>query len=69
MMPGETIATGAPPTCPECKVTVQYSVCMSAAGFYVGTNCDCGPYTRDSGYYKTRRECAAAMLDGSFDRR
>jgi hypothetical protein len=32
-------------------------VCKSAAGFYIGRTCDEGPYSRDSEYYRTEKEC------------
>jgi hypothetical protein len=41
-------------------VALQSRVLMSGAGYYIGTECDCGPYSRESGYYRTR---AAADLD------
>lgn len=71
MFPGETIATGAPAVCPDCGTRVEYEVLMSAAGYYVGTMCKCqggSPYTRDSGYYKTRAQARDALLEGTFHR-
>lgn len=68
MIPGETIATGAPSTCTDCGVTPVLKVHMSAAGYYVGTYCDCGPYSRESGYYKTRKLAQAALDTGQFGR-
>lgn len=53
MLNGETIGTGAPKACPDCKVKPEFEVCQSAAGYYIGTMCDCGPYSRESGYYRT----------------
>lgn len=61
-IPGETLATGASKTCPTCGVTVELEVHQSAAGFYVGTYCDCGPYSRES-QYAPSREVAQAWLD------
>lgn len=52
MIPGETLGTGAPQNCPDCKVRLVPKVMSSAAGYYIGTSCDCGPYSRESGYYK-----------------
>ena len=52
-MPGETIASGANPTCNDCGVTPALEVCQSPAGYYIGTYCKCGPYSRESGYYKS----------------
>ncbi len=48
-LPGETIGLGASPTCPECGFTPKLEVLRSNAGYYIGTQCLCGPYTRESG--------------------
>jgi hypothetical protein len=53
---GECISTGAPSTCPDCKLKLELRVLRSAAGYYIGTFCECGPYSRESGYYSTRGE-------------
>lgn len=66
-MPGETIASGAPATCPECGVTPDMKVYLTC-GYYVGTWCDCGPYSRESGYYRTEEEAEAALRTGEFGR-
>jgi len=67
-LPGETIATGAPATCEDCGVAVTLEVQISAAGFYVGTWCECGPYSRESGYYPTREKAEVALISGEFGR-
>lgn len=64
MMPGETILTGAPDTCRDCGVELKLEVLRSAAGYYIGTQCDCGPYSRESGYYMTR-DAAQKDLDAT----
>jgi len=56
MLPGETIHSGASDTCPECHTKLVEQVLMSPAGYYIGTRCDCGPYSRESHYYKTREK-------------
>jgi hypothetical protein len=61
-LPGETIRSGADPTCEDCGVTVTLQVCSSNAGYYLGTWCNCGPYSRESDYYPTR-EAAQLALD------
>ena len=61
-LPGETILTGAPRTCDECGVTVHLQVCQSPRGYYIGTMCNCGPYTRESVYFSDW-ETAAAQLE------
>jgi hypothetical protein len=67
-LPGETIATGAPSTCPDCEVKLELTVCRSAAGYYVGTMCHCGPYSRESGYYPDFESAEAALDSGEFGR-
>ncbi len=66
--PGETIRTGAPRKCPECKVWVKDKVYSSPAGHYIGTMCDCGPYSRESGYYRSREEAETALKNGDYGR-
>ena len=67
-LPGETLATGAPPTCEDCEVAVTPEVQSSAAGYYVGTYCECGPYSRESGYYPTREKAEVVLISGEFGR-
>jgi hypothetical protein len=67
-MPGETIATGAPSTCPDCKTSMKLQVLMSGAGFYIGTQCECGPYSRESRYYPDRATAQARLDSGEFSR-
>lgn len=68
MIEGETLLSGASETCCECGETVRLGVYLSAAGYYVGTRCRCGPYTRESGYYATEREASEALAEGSYRR-
>jgi hypothetical protein len=65
MIPGETILSEASNVCEDCGVTLVFQVLRSAAGYYIGTACKCGPYSRKSGYYPTR-EAAARELDSFF---
>ena len=62
MLPGETIASGADPVCPDCGQPAVLGVYQSAAGYYIGTYCGCGPYSRESGYYRTYDEAKRAMI-------
>ena len=62
VMTGETITTGASRCCEECKRFVFFQILKSGAGYYVGTECNCGPYTRESGYYETEEEANEALL-------
>lgn len=55
---GETLLTGAPDVCLDCQSTIS-PVCVmrSYAGYYIGTYCpSCGPYSRESGYFKDRKD-------------
>ena len=68
----ETIATVAPTECEDCgdilKLRVLRSNARSYIGteFYIGTSCDCGPYSRDSGYYRTYKQAERALLSGEY---
>jgi len=64
--PGETLGLGAPETCEDCGITVKEQVCQSAAGYYIGSMCNCGPYTRESGYYKTKEEAQKDLETGDY---
>ena len=64
MFPGETIRTGAKSECPDCGSRLENRVLKSNAGYYIGTACCCGPYSRESNYYPTR-ESAQADLDNN----
>jgi len=67
MLPSETIASGASNVC--CGKTLKNEVCQSAAGYYIGTKCHyCGPYSRESDYYKTYEAAEAALKFGNFER-
>lgn len=61
MMPGETILSGAPDTCRDCGIELKFEVLRSAGGYYIGTRCDCGPYSRESEYFTTRDEAQRAL--------
>jgi hypothetical protein len=69
MLKGETISTGAPKTCPECGVNLKLEVLQSAAGNYIGTQCKCGPYSRESLYIATKEIAAASLRRGDWPRR
>ncbi len=55
MFLGETIATGAKSTCEECGVTPKLEILRTCA-YYIGTQCKCGPYSRESDYFHTRAQ-------------
>lgn len=54
VMKGETILTGALVYCDRCKTEPKWGIYKSGAGWYVGTFCNCGPYSRESQYYPTK---------------
>ena len=68
MIPGETIASDASSTCEDCNKKLELQILQSAAGYYIGTWCDCGPYSRESGYYRTRKDAEKALTDRGFER-
>ena len=68
MLPGEAIASGAPSTCAHCGTKLKNQVLRSAAGFYIGTRCECGPYSRESGYYRSEDDAQKDLDAGSFFR-
>jgi len=67
-LPGETIADGAAPRCEDCGRMPHLDVYQSGAGFYVGTYRSCGPYSRESDYYRTRELAQAALESGAYGR-
>jgi hypothetical protein len=65
---GETIATGGSDVCPDCKIKLVPRVLQSAAGFYIGTACECGPYSRESDYFKRREDAQKELDSGTYGR-
>ncbi|MBE3137614.1 MAG: hypothetical protein IMZ43_09545 [Thermoplasmata archaeon] len=68
VMLGETILLGASPICPDCKKRAKRDIYHTPAGYYVGTYCDCGPYSRESTYYPSEGLARAALQNGDFGR-
>ncbi len=66
--PGETIGEGAPPHCDDCGRMPKLDVYRSGAGYYIGTYCSCGPYSRESGYYRTPELAQADLDTGAYGR-
>ena len=51
--PGECV-NGTTTICHECGTELNIDIQKRAAGFYVGFFClECGPYSRESGYYRS----------------
>jgi hypothetical protein len=65
MMRGETIRTGAPEICPTCLWRPDFEVHSSSAGYYIGTYCQCGPYTRESHYYRSAEDAQDDLDNGT----
>lgn len=68
MIPGETILSGADPHCPDCGKLLKFKVLKSQVGYYIGTYCCGGPFTRESGYYQTKEAAQEALNTGDFGR-
>jgi hypothetical protein len=62
----QTLPSGAANTCPDCGVTPAVEVLKSAAGYYIGTQCKCGPYSRESLYYAIKEVADRALRDGTW---
>lgn len=64
MLSKETIRSGPPSECGECDTPIEFRVCSSFAGYYIGTYCDdCGPLSRESEYYTRRRDAERDLRD------
>ena len=50
------------------KKTPKLGVYSTPAGYYVGTYCDCGPYSRESDYFPTREVAQKALDSGAYSR-
>ena len=53
-LPNETIHLGASKRCSTCKTYAELQIMRSPAGFYLGSMCNCGPYSRESHYYNSK---------------
>jgi hypothetical protein len=68
-IPGETVGMRST-VCMDCKARLYLKVLHSNAGYYIGFWCDyCGPYSRESGYYKTRELADTDLATNSSWRR
>ncbi len=68
-LPNETIHLGASPNCPTCHQLLELQVLLSNAGYYIGTICCCGPYSRESHYYRTMQEAETALATNNINYR
>ncbi len=62
VLKNETIWRGASDKCEDCGTELKPQVLKTCA-YYVGTCCECGPYSRETGYFATREE-AEQVLNG-----
>lgn len=63
MLPGECVGTD-DVVCEDGHepITLKLSVQHSAAGYYLGFFCpQCGPYSRESDYFRKREDAEAAL--------
>jgi hypothetical protein len=68
MLQGETIMSGANPEC--CGKKLTFKVLQSAAGYYIGTQCqNCGPYSMESNYFKDGATADVALKQGTWNPR
>jgi hypothetical protein len=66
MLKGETLRSGAPKRCSGCGVVPELQVCKSAAGYYIGTYCECGPYSRESCYYGSEEDAEEELKNKTW---
>ncbi len=72
MLPGETIRSGARPTCVLCDTTFVLEVMNTPAGYYLGTRCrnsECAnnfmPNSRETHYYPSLVEAQRDLAAGT----
>ena len=67
-LPGECV-NDIKTTCHECGTELNIDIQKSAAGYYVGFFCnECGPYSRESGYYRSYEEAENDLSKGTYAR-
>ena len=55
--------------CVSCNSRLQLDVQKSVSGYYIGFLCsNCGPYSRESGYFSQRKEAEKTLNSGLFGR-
>jgi len=50
-----------PSHCSDCYHRLELEVLKSAAGYYLGSWCECGPHSRESGYYSSEAFAGLAL--------
>ena len=67
-LPGECV-NDTETKCMDCQTHLKVDVQHSAAGYYIGFFCpNCGPYSRESGYYRTIDEARKALDQETYFR-
>ena len=67
-LPGECV-NATKTICHECGTELTIDIQRSAAGYYIGFFCpECGPYSRESGYYRSYEEAEKALNTGAYGR-
>jgi len=49
--------------CPDCKKVLKLEVLRSNAGYYIGTQCNCGPYSRNSDYFRSPKDAEEELQE------
>lgn len=68
MLKNETLGKNHNRTCIQCEQKLENEVLMSAAGYYIGTSCLCGPYSRESGYYRSYQDAQKDLNSNTYGR-
>ena len=67
-LPIEDISNDARRECLICGMTLNIKVLSNDAGYYIGFVCpQCGPYSRESRYYRSREEAQTALNLGYWN--
>jgi hypothetical protein len=66
MLDRETIMSGGSPYCTHCCNFAKFGIYESGAGFYVGSYCACGPFSRESCYYANETHVKIALSNGTI---
>lgn len=61
MLTGETTGGKETSLCRDCMVDRELGVKYSAAGYWLGYWCDCGPGGRETDYFRTEQEAEDAL--------
>lgn len=49
-------------TCEDCGVEMKLEVLCSGGGYYIGRQCNCGPYSREhQDYFPTRKQAETIL--------